>query len=101
MVVILVKHHQCYLSGEVPTNIIAQRGANDQLYLGTTRSVYTAAGGGSGWQLFANGLPASTRSRQLAISYRNGTLLNATNRSVWVSDLATNSSTSVQMMVDK
>lgn len=88
------------LNGEVLTNIITQRGANDHLYLGTTRTVYHSSGG-SGWQLFADGLPASARSRQLAIGYRTGTLYNATNRSVWASDLAVSSAREPQIAVDK
>ncbi|MEZ4988032.1 MAG: LamG-like jellyroll fold domain-containing protein [Saprospiraceae bacterium] len=88
------------MNGEVLTNIIAQRGNND-LYVGTTRTVYHSAGGGGSWQLFADGLPASTRSRQLAISYRGGTLLNATNRSVWASPLASATPASAQIAVDK
>lgn len=89
------------LSGEVLTNIISQRGSNDDLYLGTTRTVYHANGGGSNWTLFSTGLPASTRSRQLAISYRNNKLINASNRSVWITDLAQNSSIQAQIAVDK
>lgn len=89
------------LDGEVLTNVIAQRGTNNRLYLGTTRTVYTSATGTGGWTLFADGLPASSRSRQLAISYRNGTLLNATNRSVWVSSLAETSAVNPQISVDK
>ncbi|MEL6837349.1 MAG: LamG-like jellyroll fold domain-containing protein [Bacteroidota bacterium] len=89
------------LDGEVLTNVIAQRGTNDRLYLGTTRTVYTSSNGTGGWQLFADGLPASTRSRQLAISYRNGTLINATNRSVWVSGLAQSNTVTPQIAVDK
>lgn len=89
------------LAGEVLTNIIAQRGTDNQLYLGTTRSVYQSPTGYAGWELFADGLPASSRSRQLAISYRNGTLFNATNRSVWKSDLAQISAVEPQISVDK
>ncbi len=88
------------LQGETLTNILVQRGNND-LYIGTTRSVYHSAGGQGDWQLFADGLPAATRSRQLAISYRNGTLLNASNRSVWLSPLANSSPVRPQMSVDK
>lgn len=87
------------LNGEVLTNIIAQRGTDDHLYLGTTRTVYHRSGGA--WELFADGLPANTRSRQLAISYRSGTLINATDRSVWVADLPEISTTDVQISVDK
>ncbi|MEM9836193.1 MAG: LamG-like jellyroll fold domain-containing protein [Bacteroidota bacterium] len=89
------------LNGEAITNIIVQRAANNQLYVGTTRSVYTSPNGGSNWSLFASGLPASIRSRQLAISYRNNKLYNATNRSVWVSDLAVTSTAKPQIAVDK
>lgn len=89
------------LAGEVLTNVITQRGTDNQLYLGTTRSVYQSPTGYAGWELFADDLPASARSRQLAISYRNGTLFNATNRSVWKSDLAQISSVEPQIAVDK
>lgn len=89
------------LNGEVLTNIIAQRGTDDDLYLGTTRTVYHSPDGMGNWGLFAEGMPANTRSRQLAISYRSGTLINATDRSVWVADLAEFSTTNVQMSVDK
>ena len=88
-------------SDEVLTNVITQRGTNNRLYLGTTRTVYTSASGSGSWQLFADGLPASIRSRQLAIGYRTGTLFNATNRSVWSSSLAESSSASPQIAVDK
>lgn len=87
------------LDGEVPTNIIAQRG-NDHLYLGTTRAVYHNNTGHANWQLFNDGLPASIRSRQLAIGYRSGTLVNASNRSVWASPIA-NHSVKAQISVDK
>lgn len=89
------------LNSEVLTNIIAQRGTDDQLYVGTTRSVYHSTNGDANWELFADGLPASSRSRQLAISYRNGTLFNATNRSVWRADLAQPSAVTAQISVDK
>lgn len=89
------------LAGEELTNVITQRGTDNQLYLGTTRSVYQSPTGNAGWELFADGLPASARSRQLAISYRNGTLFNATNRSVWKSDLAQPSAVTPQIAVDK
>ena len=89
------------LNGETVTNIILQRGTQDRIYLGTQRAVYTSPDGSDNWELYATGLPAATRSRQLAISYRTGKLYNATNRSVWVTDLAVPSAAEVQLSVDK
>ncbi|MCB0637515.1 MAG: hypothetical protein KDC54_12890, partial [Lewinella sp.] len=89
------------LAGEVLTNLVHQRGTNKGLYVGTTRTVYYRNATHEDWQLFASGLPASTRSRQLVINYRSGTLLNATNRSVWQSPLFEASPPQAQISVNK
>ena len=74
------------LNGEYLTNVEYQRGS-DGVYLGTRRAVFYRNSTMSDWQLFNNGLPASTFSNKILIDYRKRKIRNATNRSVWQCDL--------------
>ncbi|MBK8340918.1 MAG: choice-of-anchor J domain-containing protein [Flavobacteriales bacterium] len=80
------------LDNETPTNIIRARGTADGIYLGTRRAVYYHSTATSGWVLRNAGLPFSTFSTSLKINYRLGKIRNATDHSVWESDLETPSS---------
>ncbi len=89
------------LAGEVLTNITYQRGSQDALYLGTSRTVYFKDAEQENWELYNNGLPLSTFSRRLQLNYRTGSLLNGTNRSVWRSPVKNHYPPKAQITVDK
>ena len=77
------------LNNEAPTNIVRARGTTDGIYLGTRRAVYYHSTATGGWVLRNAGLPYNTFSTALAINYRIGKIRNATDHSVWESDLET------------
>ena len=75
------------LNTETPTNIVRARGTVDGVYLGTRRAVYYHSTATFGWVLSNAGLPFNTFSTSLKINYRLGKIRNATDHSVWESDL--------------
>ncbi|HRH39717.1 MAG TPA: PKD domain-containing protein, partial [Flavobacteriales bacterium] len=77
------------LNSETPTNIVRACGTPDGIYLGTHRTVYYHSTATGGWVLRNTGLPLNTLSTALDINYRIGKIRNATDRSVWESDLET------------
>lgn len=77
------------LNGEQPTNIVRARGTADGIYLGTRRAVYYYSTATGGWVLRNAGLPINSFSTSLKINYRIGKIRNATDHSVWESDLET------------
>ena len=89
------------LDGETLTNITLHRGANNGIYIGTSRAVYYKSDGMEDWVLFNGDLPAATFSRRLYINYRTGTIINGTNRSAWRSNLYENAAPVAQISVDK
>jgi photosystem II stability/assembly factor-like uncharacterized protein len=90
------------LNGEYPTNIVYQKGSNGGVYIGTRRGVYYRNNTLSDWQLFNTNLPSITSSTQMVIDYKNGKLLNGTNRSVYSVDLYENNFAPIaQPAVDK
>ncbi|MBT5859032.1 MAG: hypothetical protein HOH88_04100, partial [Flavobacteriales bacterium] len=68
------------------TNIEHQRGSNGGVYLGTRNNVYYRNNSMSDWEIYDNNLPKSTFSTQLVPYYREGLLINGTNRSAYEID---------------
>ena len=89
------------LDGQKPTNIEHQRGSNGGVYLGTRNTVYYRNNTMQDWEIYNTDLPKSTFSTQLIPYYREGLLLNGTNRSAYEIDLYENSPPSAQIAVDK
>ncbi len=73
------------LDGEYPTCIEHQRGTDGGVYIGTRRAVYYRNNSMTDWELYNSGLPASIGSTQVLIDYKEGKVINATDRSVWES----------------
>ena len=89
------------LDGEHMTNIEHQRGSNGGVYLGTRNTVYYRNDNMNDWEIYNNNLPKRTFSTQLIPYYREGLLINGTNRSVYEIDLYENSPPSAQIAADK
>ena len=89
------------LDGEHMTNIEHQRGSNGGVYLGTRNTVYYRNDNMNDWEIYNNNLPKRTFSTQLVPYYREGLLINGTNRSVYEIDLYENSPPSAQIAADK
>ncbi len=89
------------MNGEMVTNIIHQKGTNGGVYAGTRRAVYYKNNDMSSWEIFQSGLPALTYSTNLVILYAKGTIVNATHRGVYATDLYETVSKSVSFQVDK
>ena len=83
------------------TNIEHQRGSDGGVYIGTRKSVYYRNNTMNDWEIYNHNLPARTFSTQLVPYYREGLLINATNRSVYEIDLFENSPPSAQIAADK
>lgn len=88
------------LDGEVLRGVTLQRGTNEGLYIGTSRTVYYKNATLPDWQLYNTGLPVRTASRKIIINYRTEQLINPSNRSVWMSDLYETSTPSAEISVD-
>ena len=82
------------LDGHKPTNIEHQRGSNGGLYLGTRTTVFYRNDSMPDWVIYDNNLPKRTFSTQLVPYYREGLLINGTNRSAYEIDLYENTSPS-------
>ena len=89
------------LDGQHMTNIEHQRGSNGGVYLGTRNTVYYRNNTMNDWEIYNNNLPKRTFSTQLIPYYREGLLINGTNRSVYEIDLYENSPPSAQIAADK
>ena len=89
------------LDGEHMTNIEHQRGSNGGVYLGTRNTLYYRNYNMNDWEIYNNNLPKRTFSTQLIPYYREGLLINGTNRSVYEIDLYENSPPSAQIAADK
>ena len=89
------------LDGQHMTNIEHQRGSNGGVYLGTRNTVYYRNDNMNDWEIYNNNLPKRTFSTQLIPYYREGLLINGTNRSVYEIDLYENSPPSAQIAADK
>lgn len=89
------------LDGEYLTNIEHQRGTQGGIYLGTRRAVYYRNNTMPAWELFSADLPAQTNSTFLQIDYEGKKLRNATNRSIWESDLYESSTVQAQISADR
>lgn len=83
------------------TNIEHQRGSDGGVYLGTRNNVYYRNNSMNDWEIFNNNLPVSTFSTQLIPYYRNGLIINGTNRSVYEANFFENSPPSAQIAADK
>ena len=81
------------LEGESPSSMALQKGSDGGIYIGTRRAVYYKDNTMSSWELYSNNLPASTFSTRLEPYYRKSKIRNATNRSVYESDLHTPNTT--------
>ena len=89
------------LDGEHMTNIEHQRGSNGGVYIGTRNTIYYRNNNMSDWLIYDNNLPKKTLSTQLIPYYREGLLINGTNRSVYEIDLFEDSEPSAQIAADK
>ena len=89
------------LDGQHMTNIEHQRGSNGGVYLGTRNTVYYRNNTMNDWEIYNNNLPKRTFSTQLIPYYREGLLINGTNRSVYEIDLYENSPPSAQIAANK
>jgi len=83
------------------TNIEHQRGSNGGVYLGTRNNVYYRNNAMNDWVIYDNNLPKSTFSTQLVPYYREGLLINGTNRSAYEIDFYENSPPSAQIAANK
>lgn len=88
------------LDGEYITNIEFQRGTNGGVYIGTRRGVYYRNNTMPDWELFNSGLPVSATSVHLQVDYKKEKIINATQRSVWESDLFEPSATQALISVN-
>ena len=82
------------------TNLIHQKGTDGGIYLGTRKAVYYKNNQMNDWVLFNNGLPPYTRSTRLIINYYDNLLINASNHSVYVSQLYEPSQLQANFLVD-
>ena len=89
------------LDGDKPTNIEHHRGSDGGVYLGTRNSVYYRNNNMNDWIKYDANLPLKTLSTQLVPYYREGLLINGTNRSVYQVDLYENTPPSAQIAADK
>tara|TARA_B110000196_G_scaffold88330_1_gene76640 strand:+ start:309 stop:3716 length:3408 start_codon:yes stop_codon:yes gene_type:complete len=89
------------LDGHKPTNIEHQRGSNGGVYLGTRTTVFYKNDSMPDWIIYDNNLPLRTSSTQLIPYYREGLLINGTNRSAYEIDLFENTPPSAQIAADK
>ena len=89
------------LNGEAITNIKHQKGTDGGLWIGTRLGVYYKNNTMADWELFVNDLPMRTHSVRVVPYYRKEKIRNATNRSVWESDLYENSKPLAQISVDR
>ena len=83
------------------TNIVHQRGSNGGVYLGTRNTVYYKNNNMQDWEIYNNNLPKSTFSTQLVPNYREGLLLNGTNRSAYEINFYEDSPPSAQIAANK
>ena len=83
------------------TNIEHQRGSNGGIYLGTRNTVYYKNNNMQDWEIYNNNLPKSTFSTQLVPNYREGLLLNGTNRSAYEINFYEDSPPSAQIAANK
>ncbi len=83
------------------TNIEHQRGSNGGVYIGTRDNVYYRNNSMTDWAIFDNNLPKRTFSTQLIPYYREGKLINGTNRSAYEIDFYENSPPSAQIAANK
>ena len=83
------------------TNIEYQRGSDGGVYIGTRESVYYRNNSMTDWDIYDVNLPKNTYSTQLIPYYREGLLINGTNRSAYEIDLYENSSPSAQIAADR
>ena len=83
------------------TNIEHQRGSDGGVYLGTRNTVFYKNNTMNDWEIYDVNLPKSTHSVQLIPYYRDGLLINGTNRSAYEIDLYENSSPSAQIASNK
>ena len=85
------------LDGQHMTNIEHQRGSNGGVYLGTRTTVFYRNDSMPDWVIYDNNLPRRTLSTQLVPYYKEGLLINGTNRSVYEIDFYEDSSPSAQI----
>jgi PKD repeat protein/photosystem II stability/assembly factor-like uncharacterized protein len=83
------------------TNIEHQRGSNGGVYLGTRDNVYYRNNSMSDWEIYDNNLPKRTFSTQIVPYYREGKLINGTNRSAYEIDFYENTKPSAQIAADR
>jgi len=89
------------LDGESITNIKHQKGTDGGLWVGTRLGVYYKNNTMADWELFVDDLPMRTHSLKLVPYYRKNKIRNATNKSVWESDMYENSEPLAQISVDR
>jgi len=83
------------------TNIEHQRGSNGGVYIGTRDAVYYRNNNMNDWDIYDNNLPKSTTSVQLVPFYKEGVLINGTNRSAYKINFYENSPPSAQIAADR
>jgi PKD repeat protein len=88
------------LSNEYLTYILNQNGTDGGVYAGTTKSVYYRDNTMSDWELFSDGLPASTPNVFLQADYCEGKIRSAGSRGVHEGDLYTPSAVVASFMAD-
>ena len=89
------------LNGEYLTCIEHQRGTDGGIYIGTRRAVYYRNNTMPDWVLYNSGLPVSIGSTQVLIDYKEGKVINGTDRSVWESPLYESSLPQATISADK
>ena len=89
------------LDGHYMTNIEHQRGSNGGVYLGTRTTVFYRNDSMPDWVIYDNNLPRRTLSTQLVPYYKEGLLINGTNRSVYEIDFYENTPPSAQIAADR
>ena len=89
------------LDGHYMTNIEHQRGSNGGVYLGTRTTVFYRNDSMPDWVIYDNNLPRRTLSTQLVPYYREGILINGTNRSAYEIDFFENSPPSAHIAANR
>ena len=89
------------LDGHHMTNIEHQRGSNGGVYLGTRNTIFYRNNSMNDWEIYNNNLPQSTLSTQLVPFYREGKVINGTNRSAYKIDFYENTPPSSQISANK
>jgi photosystem II stability/assembly factor-like uncharacterized protein len=90
------------LNNTTVSNVMAQYGTDDGVYIGTKKGVFYRNNSHTDWQPFADGLPISAEALKLKPFYKTGKIRNGTfGYGVWETDLFEPSTPKAVAMADK